>query len=33
MIYFLFHFFAVLIVLSSISVVYLSNPVYSVLSL
>ncbi|ABD45020.1 NADH-ubiquinone/plastoquinone oxidoreductase chain 6 family protein [Ehrlichia chaffeensis str. Heartland] len=33
MIYFLFHFFAVLIVLSSISVVYVSNPVYSVLFL
>ncbi|WDM84952.1 NADH-quinone oxidoreductase subunit J [Ehrlichia sp. JZT12] len=33
MIYFLFHFFTVLIVLSSIAVIYVSNPVYSVLFL
>ncbi|KJV65340.1 MULTISPECIES: NADH-quinone oxidoreductase subunit J [Ehrlichia] len=33
MIYFLFHFFAALIVLSAIAVVYVSNPVYSVLCL
>ena len=33
MIYFLFHFFTALIVLSSIAVIYVSNPVYSVLFL
>ncbi|AAZ68515.1 NADH-quinone oxidoreductase subunit J [Ehrlichia canis] len=33
MVYFLFHFFAALIVLSSVAVVYISNPVYSVLFL
>ncbi|CAH58208.1 NADH-quinone oxidoreductase subunit J [Ehrlichia ruminantium] len=33
MIYFFFHFFAVLVILSSIAVIYVSNPVYSVLFL
>ncbi|CEI85337.1 NADH-quinone oxidoreductase subunit J [Ehrlichia minasensis] len=33
MVYFLFHFFAALIVLSAVAVVYVSNPVYSVLFL
>ncbi|QGR02548.1 NADH-quinone oxidoreductase subunit J [Ehrlichia ruminantium] len=33
MIYFLFHFFAVLVVVSAVAVIYVSNPVYSVLFL